>query len=121
MKLVAAIAGAIASLLVATTASAQDWPTRPITWVVPFPPGGVTDNGARTVAIVLSEKLGQPVIIEKLQKVSAEVMASAAMKQHLKSAGLSSYKGTIASFLANLDTEIKQKADESKRLGIEPQ
>jgi tripartite-type tricarboxylate transporter receptor subunit TctC len=64
MKLVAAIAAAIASLLVATTASAQDWPTRPITWVVPFPPGGVTDNGARTVAKVLSEKLGQPVIIE---------------------------------------------------------
>ena len=63
MKLIAAIAGAIASLLVAT-AHAQDYPTRPITWVVPFPPGGVTDNGARTVAKVLSEKLGQPVIIE---------------------------------------------------------
>jgi len=60
-------------------------------------------------------------IIEKLQKISAEVMASAAMKGHLKSAGLSSYKGTIESFLANLDTEIKQKADDAKRLGIEPQ
>src|SRR4051812_48965572 len=64
MKLVAAIAGAIASLLVATVAQAQDYPTRPITWVVPFPPGGITDNGARTVAKVLSEKLGQPVIVE---------------------------------------------------------
>jgi tripartite-type tricarboxylate transporter receptor subunit TctC len=60
-------------------------------------------------------------IIEKLRKVSAEVMASAAMKQHLKSVGLSAYKGSIDSFLGNLDNEIKQKAEESKRLGIEPQ
>ena len=64
MKLVAAIAGAIASLLVATAASRRTIQPAPITWVVPFPPGGVTDNGARTVAKVLSEKLGQPVIIE---------------------------------------------------------
>jgi tripartite-type tricarboxylate transporter receptor subunit TctC len=60
-------------------------------------------------------------IIEKLQKVSADVMASAAMKGHLKSIGLSAYKGTIDSFLKNLDTEIKQKAEETKRLGILPQ
>jgi len=64
MKLVTAVAVAIASLFVAAAAEAQDYPSRPITWVVPFPPGGVTDNGARTVAKVLSEKLGQPVIIE---------------------------------------------------------
>lgn len=60
-------------------------------------------------------------IVEKLRKVSADVMASAAMKGHLKSAGLSSYKGTMQSFLQNLDGEIKQKAEEAKRLGIEPQ
>ena len=60
-------------------------------------------------------------IIEKLQKVSADVMASAAMKGHLKSIGLSAYKGTIDSFLKNLDDEIKQKAEETKRLGIVPQ
>jgi tripartite-type tricarboxylate transporter receptor subunit TctC len=64
MKRVIAIAAAIACLVIAGSAVAQDYPSRPITWVVPFPPGGVTDNGARTVAKVLSEKLGQPVIIE---------------------------------------------------------
>ena len=64
MKRVIAIAAAIACLAIAGSAVAQDYPSRPITWVVPFPPGGVTDNGARTVAKVLSEKLGQPVIIE---------------------------------------------------------
>jgi len=64
MKLFAAIPGAISSLLIATSAHAQDYLSRPLTWVVPFPHGGVNDNGARTVAKVLSEKLGQPVIIE---------------------------------------------------------
>jgi tripartite-type tricarboxylate transporter receptor subunit TctC len=60
-------------------------------------------------------------IVDKLRKVSAEVMASDAMKGHLKKIGLSPYKGTIDSFLKNLDNEIKQKADEAKRLGIVPQ
>lgn len=40
------------------------YPNRPITWVVPFGAGGVTDNSARFVAKVLSEKLGQAVIVE---------------------------------------------------------
>jgi tripartite-type tricarboxylate transporter receptor subunit TctC len=60
-------------------------------------------------------------IVQKLQTVSAEVMASAAMKEHLKKIGLSPYKGSIDSFLKNLSTEIKQKEEETKRLGIVPQ
>lgn len=40
------------------------YPSRPITWVVPFGAGGVTDNSARFVAKVLSEKIGQAVIVE---------------------------------------------------------
>ena len=58
------ISAAIVAAMVATGAFAQDYPSRPLTYVVPFPPGGVTDNGARTIAKVLSEKLGQPVIVE---------------------------------------------------------
>jgi tripartite-type tricarboxylate transporter receptor subunit TctC len=64
MKLATAIAGALATMVIATAAIAQDYPNRVVTWVVPFPPGGVTDNGARTVAKVLGEKLGQQVIID---------------------------------------------------------
>ena len=46
---------------------AQDYPNRPITLIVPFPPGGVADNGARPVALALGKQLGQPVIIENKQ------------------------------------------------------
>lgn len=46
---------------------AQDYPSRPITLIVPFPPGGVADNVARPVAQALAKQLGQAVIIENRQ------------------------------------------------------
>ncbi len=48
-----------------TYAAAQgSWPTRPITMIVPFPPGGLADLVARPVAEAMSRDLGQPVVIE---------------------------------------------------------
>jgi tripartite-type tricarboxylate transporter receptor subunit TctC len=46
------------------TAHAQDYPTKPIKWVVPYPPAGTTDVLARILAQWLTEKLGQPVVVE---------------------------------------------------------
>jgi len=43
---------------------AQDYPTKPITIVVPFPPGGTTDLVTRTLAESLSKSMGQPVLVE---------------------------------------------------------
>ena len=53
--------------LCASVAFAQGYPSRPITLIVPFPPGGVADNVARPVAQALSKQLGQTVIIENKQ------------------------------------------------------
>jgi tripartite-type tricarboxylate transporter receptor subunit TctC len=50
-----------------TVVFAQEYPSRPITLIVPFPPGGVADNVARPVAQALSKQLGQTVIIENKQ------------------------------------------------------
>ena len=52
------------ALLAAGQAMAQAWPARPIRWIVPFPPGGPGDTVARQVATPLSERLGQPVVID---------------------------------------------------------
>ena len=59
--------GAIVALFFATAsgiAAAQEYPNKPITWVVTGMPGSVTDIGSRTYAKVLAEKLGQQFIID---------------------------------------------------------
>ncbi len=62
-KIVAAML--CATLLVhAGVSMAQAWPTKSIKLMVPFPPGGSTDIVARIVAQKLSERLGQPIVIE---------------------------------------------------------
>jgi tripartite-type tricarboxylate transporter receptor subunit TctC len=55
-----------AMLALAGAAAAQEWPTRPVTMVVPFAAGGPVDTSARIVAARLTELLGQPVIIENV-------------------------------------------------------
>jgi tripartite-type tricarboxylate transporter receptor subunit TctC len=47
-------------------AGAQDWPTRPVTMVVPFAPGGVYDTLGRVYAAALSKSLGQQVVVENV-------------------------------------------------------
>ena len=48
----------------ATPALAQDWPTRPVRCIVPYPPGGPTDLVGRVVAMRAQQELGQPLVIE---------------------------------------------------------
>src|SRR5947209_18822372 len=45
-------------------ASALDYPTRPIRFIVPYPPGGATDVAARVIAEYLSRALGQHIVVE---------------------------------------------------------
>lgn len=54
---------AIAAATVSFSAAAQSYPSRAVTLVVPFPPGGRTDLTARVVAQFLKDELGQPVVV----------------------------------------------------------
>jgi len=51
-------------LFAVTAATAQEWPSRPIRWVVPFPPGGSLDIVSRMMQNRTAEGLGQPVVVE---------------------------------------------------------
>ena len=62
-KLVAALLMAVCAV---ATAQAQNFPSRPLTLVVPFPPGGSTDAAARIMAERMRAPLGQPVVIENV-------------------------------------------------------
>lgn len=55
---------ALVAVFLPTTGFAQDFPTRPIKLIVPFPAGGPADTIARTVGHRMSETLGQPVVVE---------------------------------------------------------
>ena len=55
---------ALTSVLVATAAHAQTWPSKPVRIVVPFAPGGAVDVTGRTIAQALSARLGQQVVVE---------------------------------------------------------
>ena len=55
---------AVLAFSVAGAAAAQQWPTKPVKFIVPFPPGGATDISARLLGQKLSEMWGQTVVIE---------------------------------------------------------
>ncbi len=66
---------------ICSAATAQTWPSKPITFVVPFPAGGGTDAFARPLAAQLETQIGQRIIIENRGGAGGTVGASYAAKQ----------------------------------------
>ena len=79
MRLLAALAFAFTGLFPACPL-AQSYPTRPVTFIVPFPPGGGTDIVARTISPKLSEYLGQQVVVDNRAGAAGIVGTDAAAK-----------------------------------------
>lgn len=74
---------ALAALLAfgATAANAQDhWPTKPVKFVVGFPPGGTTDVMARVLAQAMSESLGQTIVVENKAGVAGNIATGEVVK-----------------------------------------
>jgi tripartite-type tricarboxylate transporter receptor subunit TctC len=77
----AAIAAALAGGLLthATTASAETYPTRPVTLIVPFPAGGATDTLARFLGQYMHDLLGQPVVVENVGGAAGRIAVKKAV------------------------------------------
>src|SRR3982751_4456192 len=63
-KMIARNCSFILGILLAISAAAQDYPSRPVKLVIPFPPGGSNDVVGRVIGAQLSERLGQSVVVE---------------------------------------------------------
>src|SRR4249920_3792300 len=81
MRTIAIAVIALCSVTVAgTPAGAQSYPVKPIRIVVPFPPGGTSDILSRTLGPKLTEKWGQPVVVESRPGAAGAIGAEVVMK-----------------------------------------
>ena len=74
------IVSAMLLLGIAPAALGQSWPTKPIRFVVPFPPGGSVDPLARLLAVRITGPLGQPVVVENHPGASGSIGAAVVAK-----------------------------------------
>jgi tripartite-type tricarboxylate transporter receptor subunit TctC len=107
MKIVAILAAALATLAIAGGAAAQqDYPTRPIMLVVPFPPGGQADTAARLLTKAMGDRLGQNVIIENKPGaggvIGAEIVMGAKPDGYTLFYGSSGPMGILPKLLKNI-------------------
>jgi tripartite-type tricarboxylate transporter receptor subunit TctC len=106
------------SLLAATLlaaagfASAQPFPSRPITVVVPFPPGGVTDTTMRLVGQKITENTGQTVIVDNRPGAGGQIGAEAVKKA--RPDGYTLYLSNIGSHAINESLYTKLNYDPLK-------
>ena len=100
--------GALAS----APAFAQTFPSRPVTLVVPFPPGGGTDTGARVIAEHLGKRWGQPVIVENRGGAAGQIGADAVAKS--KPDGYTLLLGNIGTQAINPSLYAKLPYDADK-------
>ena len=106
--------GVMSFLFMASLATAQTgtFPDKPVTIVVPFPPGGGTDAGARLIAHKLSTLWGQPVIIEN--KSGAAGMVGSDYASRAKPDGYTLLIGNIGTFSINPSLYKKMSYDPDK-------
>jgi tripartite-type tricarboxylate transporter receptor subunit TctC len=108
----------------AVTASAQDYPNRPITLVVPFPPGGSTTIVARIVADKMSEALGQSLVIDNRGGAGGTVGSRAVSKSAPDGYTiLLGYTGTLAigpTLYGNVGYDPRKDFEPIGRIGTAP-
>jgi tripartite-type tricarboxylate transporter receptor subunit TctC len=73
-------AAALAVSISAPGARAAEWPTGPITVVVAYPAGGGTDSAIRAMTTILTEKLGQPILVKNVAGAGGGVAAAQVLK-----------------------------------------
>ena len=79
-RVLRSLASAVALPFVPAVARAQAYPARPVRLIAPYPPGGVIDLYARLIGQVLSERLGQPFVVENRSGAGGNIGTEAALR-----------------------------------------
>ena len=107
-----ALAGLVIAALPAVHAGAEDYPSRPITLVVPYAAGGGLDVLARTLAPRLSERLGKPVVVEDRPGAGTVIGANSVAKAPPD--GYTIMLGTSSAFAINVTLNKSLPYDPAK-------
>ena len=120
-RLILGIAGALVAGVVA--ANAQGFPSRPITLIVPFPPGGSTDTAARILADKMKPILGQSVIIENVGGAGGSIavgrVARAAPDGYTIDIG--QWDTHVGSIIYNITYDLQKDFDPIGLISVNPQ
>jgi tripartite-type tricarboxylate transporter receptor subunit TctC len=122
-RLFAAVFAAVVWLGCVGIAPAQDYPTRPITMIVPFPAGGATDTVARFLGEKMRAVLGQPIIIENVGGAAGTIGVTRAVRSAADGYTLSIGTSTthmLTGGLYNLPFDLLKDLDPIILIGSEP-
>src|ERR1700680_1190663 len=76
-RLSAPVGALLGGIVLAASAGAETYPSRPITFVVPFAPGGLSDVPGRVLAAEMQERIGVPIVVENKSGASGVAGATA--------------------------------------------
>src|SRR6201746_2253436 len=117
------VALALIFLAGCTVAQAQNYPSRPITLVVPFPPGGSTDAAARIMAERMRAPLGQPIVIENVGGAGGSIavgrVARSAADGYIFDIG--QWDTHVGSIIYKLDYDLEKDFDPIALISTNPQ
>lgn len=103
---------AVAALSLSASALAQAYPSKPVTIIVPYPPGGITDIVGRTIGERISQELGQPVVVDNRAGAGGTIGATAGAGA--KPDGYTLFLGTSATHGTNPSTFANLRYDATK-------
>ena len=110
-----AASAALGALVAAPMAMADDWPTRPLTMVIGFAPGGSTDIQGRVLARVMEEYLGQPVNVVN-QPGGGSAVAFTRLKNTTPDGYTFLFGGTTALTFTPIITPVEYEIDDFEYL-----
>ena len=94
------------ALCAATTAGAQDYPTKPIRMIIPLAAASAVDNAARVVAQKMSESLGQQIVIENLPGAAGMIGAERVARSPADGYTIAGFNDSIMTMLPNLHAKM---------------